>query len=493
MKLAHIIERHASFSPRKVALHFAGEDISYPLLWQRIERATQVLLASGVRAGDRVAWLGLNDPAMLVLLFALARIGAILLPLNHQLAAPEHVAILAHAGVSLLVSDSVHAAAAAALAEAPGRGLLAAAGLGADVGGDAGDSAFLAGEAASPVLLVYTSGTTGRPKGALHTQAGLVWNCVISTHAHELTQDDQVLSVLPMFHVGGLCIQTLPALHAGATVTLQPRFDAAAWLADVAQRRPTLSLMVPATLRAVLDHPGFATIDLSSLKLLAAGSSTISASMIAALHARGVPVCQVYGATETGPVSIYLRREDALQHIGSAGKAGLHVEVQLVNSLGEEVLPGEVGEIWVRAPNLMCAYWQDTDNPAFAQGWFHTGDLARCDRDGFYEVVGRSKDMIISGGENVYPAELENLLADCPKIAEAAVVGEPDARWGEAAVAVVVRKPGAALDAAEVMQLFEGRLARFKHPKRIVFCEALPKTALGKVQKAGLLASIPAQ
>jgi fatty-acyl-CoA synthase len=491
MNLAQIIERHAQFSPQQVAIHAAGEDITYPALWQRIESATGVLLAAGVQPGDRVAWLGFNEPALLVLLFALARVGAILLPLNHRLAAPEHAAILGHAGVSLLVSDSAHAGAAAALAGAQGCRLLPAAGLAADAGGGAG-TGVLAGAYASPVLLVYTSGTTGRPKGALHTQSGLIWNCVISAHAHELTQADHVLSVLPMFHVGGLCIQTLPALHAGATVTLHARFDAAAWLADVARRRPTLSLMVPATLRAVLDHADFSATDLSSLRFLAAGSSTIPASMITAIHARGVPLGQVYGATETGPVSIYLRRADAMQHVGAAGKAGLHVEVKLVNTLGETVAPGEVGEIWVRAPNVMCAYWADADNPAFADGWFHTGDLARCDAAGFYEVVGRSKDMIISGGENVYPAELENLLADCPDILEAAVVGQPDARWGEVVVAVVVRKPGSGLDAAGVQQLFEGRLARFKHPKRIVFCEALPKTALGKVQKAGLLAGFPA-
>ncbi|MDO8371127.1 MAG: AMP-binding protein, partial [Polaromonas sp.] len=219
----------------------------------------------------------------------------------------------------------------------------------------------------------------------------------------------------------------------------------------------------------------------------------IPASMIAAIHARGVPLGQVYGATETGPVSVYLRRADAMQHVGAAGKAGLHVEVKLVNTLGETVTPGEVGEIWVRAPNVMCGYWADADNPAFADGWFHTGDLARCDEAGFYEVVGRSKDMIISGGENVYPAELENLLADCPQILEAAVVGQLDARWGEVVVAVIVKAPGADLDAAQVLQLFEGRLARFKHPKRVLFCEALPKTALGKVQKAGLLTNLEVQ
>ena len=488
MNLASVIAPHAAQTPIRVALHFEGVDISYAALWQRITLAAGQLRAAGVKSGDRVAWLGLNHPDVLVLLFASARLGAILLPMNYRLAAPEHAAILAHAGVSLLVADPIHEEAAAALAAQAGCGFLRASELAGPTLGDG--SLVLEGGADSPVLLVYTSGTSGQPKGVLHTQSGLVWNCVISTHAHELMPDDHVLSALPMFHVGGLCIQTLPALYTGASVTLHSRFDAGAWLADIALRRPSLSLLVPATLRAAIAHPAFAGTDLSSLRMLAAGSSTIPSSMIAAFHARGVPVGQVYGATETGPVSIYLRREDALSHVGSAGQAGLHVEVRLVKETGEEAATGEVGEIWIRGPNLLASYWKDPGNPAFVDGWFHTGDLARCDEAGFYDIVGRSKDMIISGGENVYPAEIENLLADCPKILEAAVVGQPDARWGEVVVAVVVRKPGAVLDTDGVMALFDGKLARFKHPKRIVFCDALPKTALGKVQKAGLLASL---
>lgn len=491
MDLAQIIKRHAQFTPQQVAIHAAGEDISYGALWQRVVRATSVLLKAGLQPGDRVAWLGLNDPAMLVLLFALARVGAILLPLNYRLSGAEHAAILRHAAASLLVTDEPHADAASTLAALSGCAVIHAHELDADSADVR--RPILNNAPGAAALLVYTSGTTGKPKGVLHSQAGLVWNCVIATHAQELTQDDHVLSTLPMFHVGGLCIQTLPALHAGATVTLHPRFEAGAWLADVARRRPTLSLMVPATLRAVLDHPDFAKTDLASLKLLVAGSSTIPASMIAAIHARGLPVGQVYGATETGPVSIYLRREEAMRHAGSAGKAGIHVEVRLVRETGEAAAHGEVGEVWVRAPNLLQGYWADPDNPAFADGWFHTGDLARQNDAGFYEIVGRSKDMIISGGENIYPAEIENLLAECPDILEAAVVGQTDARWGEIVVAVVVRAPGADLDTAQVMQLFDKRLARFKHPKRVVFCDALPKTALGKVQKAGLLAAIAGQ
>jgi len=480
MDLSRLIERHAQFTPARCALHFAGADLSYAELWQRIEDATAALHGAGVRQGERVAYLGLNDPTVLVLLFALARLGAILLPLNFRLAPAEHEAILRHARATLLLTDPVHAVQAAQLEAVVERAAMSIAALSA--GGELSPAA-LCGDDESPVLLVYTSGTTGKPKGALHTQAGLIWNCVMSTHAHDFSAADHVLTVLPLFHVGGLCIQTLPALHAGAMVTLHARFDPGAWLRDVQARRPSMSLLVPAALKAVLEHPDFMRTDLGSLKLLNAGSSVIPESMIAAVHARGVPLCQVYGATETGPVSIYLRREDAVAKAGSAGKAALNVEIRLVDSLGNDVAAGEVGEILVRGKNVMREYWNDPANPAFRDGWFHTGDLAFQDEGGFYRVVGRSKDMIISGGENIYPAELENVLADSAEVVEAAVVGRADARWGEVAVAVVVARPGIALDEAAVLRMFEGRLARFKHPRQVVFVDALPKTALGKVQK----------
>lgn len=487
MDFSRIIERHAQFAPARCAVHCAGEDLTYAGLWCRIEAAGAALHGLGVRQGDRVAYLGLNDPALLVLLFALARLGAILLPLNFRLAPAEHEAILRHAGATFLFADPAHCAQAAHLGGVLGRPALP---LGALDGGGTLPAAAVRGEDDLPLLLVYTSGTTGRPKGALHTQAGLIWNCVMSTHAHDFSPADHVLTVLPLFHVGGLCIQTLPALHAGACVTLHARFDPGAWLREVQARRPSMSLLVPAALKAVLEHPDFMRTDLGSLKLLNAGSSVIPHAMIAAVHARGVPLCQVYGATETGPVSIYLRREDAVARAGSAGKAGLHVEVRLVDEGGADVAPGEVGEILVRGKNVMREYWNDPANPAFRGGWFHSGDLAFLDPDGFYHVVGRSKDMIISGGENVYPAELENLLADVPEVLEAAVVGRPDARWGEVAVAVVVARPGSALDEPAVLRMFEGRLARFKHPRQVVFVETLPKTALGKVQKDVLKAQL---
>jgi fatty-acyl-CoA synthase len=511
--LPSALAHHAAHSPQHIALHFAGQAINYQQLWQRVLVATQTLAAHGVLSGQRVAYLGLNDPAMLVLLIALQRLGAICLPLNYRLAPAELTAILQHADASLLVADSAHADIAATLL--PGLHTVSAALFSGDANStnvvpavapnttpDTSPSAApnLAPyttppetpPATTPALLVYTSGTTGLPKGALHTQAALVANCVISAHAHGLTASDHVLTALPLFHVGGLCIQTLPALFAGATVTLHARFDAAAWLAAVQRQRPSLSLMVPATLRAVLDHPQFGSTNVSSLRMLSAGSSTIPLALITPFHTRGVPVCQIYGATETGPVSIYLQAQHALQHTGSAGLAGLGIAVRLVDEQGNGAAVGAVGELWVQGPNVMQQYWRDADNPAFQNGWFHTGDLAHQDAQGFYTVVGRSKDMIISGGENIYPAELENLLANCPHIADCAVVGQSDARWGEVAVAVIVRQPHATLTEQDVMQLFNGQLARFKHPRRIVFTHSLPKTATGKVQKPQLLAQLSA-
>jgi fatty-acyl-CoA synthase len=489
VNLSRIVAHWAQFRPNAVAVHFAGEDVTWAALWRRVEAATLRLASLGLNKGDRVAYLGYNHPEILVLLFACARLGALLVPLNFRLARAEHEDILAHAEASMLVAEpDFYGSAGAIRQRLPLMRLIALSGTPAgwfawEGPMPTGFEPKLAGTDADPVLIVYTSGTTGKPKGAVHTQSALFWNIVNATLYQDLTSRDHVLTVLPMFHVGGLCIQTLPALHAGATVTIHARFDPGLWLRDVAARRPTLSLLVPATMKAVTTHPAWAKSDLSSLREMNTGSSTVPESLIAPFHARGVPVGQIYGSTETGPVSMYLRAEDARRKVGSAGKPAMHAEIRLVDAEGRDVKPGEVGEIWVRAPNLMSGYWRDSDNPSFRDGWFRSGDLARVDDDGYYWVVGRSKDMIISGGENVYPAELENILADCPDVVEAAVVGVPDPQWGEAVVAAVVRRPGALLDEPAVMKLFEGRLARYKLPRRVAFVDALPKSAIGKVQK----------
>ncbi|WP_137918258.1 AMP-binding protein [Hydrogenophaga sp. 2FB] len=436
----------------------------------------------GLRAGDRVAWLGLNHPAQIALLFALARLGALLVPLNHRLSPAEWATVLQDARPTLLVHDDALSHAAPALAAQTHTAVMSVHGLPLD----GATSTAAVGTADHPALLVYTSGTTGAPKGALHTQGNLLVNMTIAAQVQGMTADDTVLTVLPLFHVGGLCIQTLPALGVGAQVLLHARFDAAATLYALANERPTLTLQVPATLQALTTHADWLGVDLSCLRAIWAGSSLLPAPLIAACHARGVPVCNVYGSTETGPFSIALPPTHAASHLGSCGWPAPGVDVSLRDMHAQPVAEGAVGEVWVRAPNVVQRYWPAL--PACdAEGFFHTGDLAQQAADGSFTVVGRAKDMLISGGENIYPAEIENLLAQHPWVSECAVIGQADPRWGEVVVAVVVLRAAADEHWAAALQTFlDGRLARYKWPRHWHRLDALPKTALGKVQKSTL-------
>jgi fatty-acyl-CoA synthase len=461
--------------PEAAALVAGGRVWTFADLAREVDATVARLRADGVGAGDSVGWLGLNTPAMLAALFACEAIGARFVPLNWRLAAAELAVIAGHAGLQRLhvdealrpLGDAVRALVPLPQPRAPRH-----------VAGD--------------LMLVYTSGTTGRPKGAIHTAAGMVANVDAAIDAQGFDERTRALAVLPLFHVGGLAIQTLPVLAAGGCVLLHERFDPGAWLAAVARDRPTTSLLVPATMRALLEHPAWPATDLSSLAFVNSGSQVVPVPLIEAFHARGVPVAQVWGSTETGPVSIVLRPSEALAHVGSTGRPARGVEMRLVRADGSDAAPGEVGELWVRAPNVMRGYHRDEHPASFRDGWFRSGDLASADAGGFVTVVGRSKEMIISGGENIYPAEIENLLAHHADVAECAVVGVPDARWGEVPVLAVVAREGRRVDEAALRALFDAKLARFKHPRRIVVVEALPKTALGKVQKTALAATLAA-
>ncbi|MFM6985694.1 MAG: class I adenylate-forming enzyme family protein [Hydrogenophaga sp.] len=467
--------------------------------WQSLDRDTlavrvrgcaAALALHGVQAGDRVAWLGLNHPGTLVLLFALARLRAVLVPLNHRLAAAEWQAVLADCKPCLLVHDVPLAEAARALGEAATLPALDWSGL---ERSNAADAPAAHDTPQAPLLLVYTSGTTGRPKAAVHTQANLLANMAMAAAVQGITAADRVLTVLPLFHVGGLCIQTLPALSVGAHVHLFTRFDAGATLRSIARDRHTLTLQVPATLQALTQHADWRHTDLSRLRAVWAGSSLLPPAPLQAFMARGVPVCNVYGSTETGPFSIALPPAHAADHLGSCGWPAPGVQVRLLDEQGAEVPAGQVGEVAVRGPNVADRYWPD--QPVLdADGFFRSGDLAQQAADGSFTVVGRAKDMIISGGENIYPAEIEHLIAQHPLVAECSVVGQPDARWGEAAVAVVVLHGPAAGDewVTPLQAWLDGRLARYKWPRRWVRVDALPRTALGKVQKAALKALLQA-
>jgi fatty-acyl-CoA synthase len=428
------------------------------------EQAEALLDERGVMPREIVAWLALNTPLQLALLDACIARGAVLMPLNWRLADAELALQLRHAGAAHLLHDDAHAARAASLrpALAPG---------GAADGIEPGDA-----------LLVYTSGTTGAPKGALHTADGIAANVAAALEAQGLTAADRVLAVLPMFHVGGLAIQVLPAWRIGAELDIHPRFDPGAWFDAVEQWRPSTTLLVPAVMRALVEHPRWPGADLGSLRFVNSGSQIVPRALIEAFHARGVPVAQVYGATETGPVSLVLRPERARAAAASIGQPALGVRCRLAPD----------GEVLLKAPNLMRRYHRHADTGFDAEGWFHTGDLAVEHPGAGFEIVGRSKELIISGGENIHPAEIEELAAAWPGIADAACIGLADARWGEVPVLAVVLAPGATLDEPALREHLATRLARFKLPRRVVVMPELPKTALGKVRREALAVALAA-
>ena len=496
MDISHWISHWADWQGHKTAVHFEGRDLSYGEMDARVSRLAAMLSGQlGVAKGDRVAHLGYNSPELLELLFACARLGAMLVPLNWRLAPPEHARILQDCDPRAIlaepdffehlnsISDQIPGVTLVAYGETAGwrsyGDLLTAAGT--DAGG---------GEMDDPVTIVYTSGTTGRPKGTLLTQEALFYNAVNAIAAHDITQADHGLTVLPMFHVGGMNIHTTPSIHAGATTTIQARFDPGRTLAAIAVRKPSIFLAVPAMALALMAHADWAKTDLSCLRLAGIGSSAVPAAVLRGFMDRGVPPTQVYGLTESAPMAICLPLGDVETKAGSCGKPVLHTRARIVDDNGAAVATGAAGEILLAGRNLFREYWRNEagTTEAFSGEWFHTGDIGHQDADGYFYVDERKKDVVISGGENIYPAELENILADCPELAESTVIGRPDERWGEIPVACVVRRPGGDIAAMDILALFEGRLARFKHPRRVFFLETLPRNAMGKVEKFTLRA-----
>jgi len=495
MNLSRWIGHWADFQPDKTAIRFEGNDISYAALNGRIQQVA-ALLRDGlsVDRGDRIAFLGLNSPDMLVLLFACARIGAILVPMNWRLAPPEHLYILKNAGAKILFCEEEFAQGIDSIADALTDCRIVA--MDAEFNRLASDAAHDAFDADAgpndPLLIVYTSGTTGRPKGAVLTQHALTVNAANSAAMHDMTNSDVIFTNLPLFHVGGLNIQTTPAFHAGATVILHRRFDPGETMRVIDKEKPSLMILVPAMMSAVMQHPGWNRLDLSCLRALTTGSTTVPLSLIDAYQDRGVPVIQIYGSTETAPIVIHQRIPDAWSNKGSTGRAALHCDAKIIDAAGNTLDADEKGEIAVRGANIMTEYWNDSEatDEVLQDGWFRTGDIGHIDSDGLYYVDDRVKDVVVSGSENIYPAELERVLDRCTDIAESAVVGRSDERWGEVPVAIVVAVEDAHLTRQDVLALFEGELARFKHPRDVVFRKALPRNVMGKVLKYELRATL---
>ncbi len=501
MNLSDWIERHSAFTPEKTAIRFfETSSDGDPLIWNYAQFAKRIRQLArglkhelGVGRGDRVGFLGMNHPDMLVMLFACARLGAMLVPLNWRLVPPEHEYILQNAGMhSLVVEQRFREHTESILCRFPavnfvsldfsGESWKSFASILMESGGD--DLNTHVGYE-NPLLILYTSGTTGKPKGAVLTQNALFWNALNSMHLHEFTSRDHVLSVLPLFHAGPLNIQTTPALYTGKEVTLASRFDPGETLKLIEEMRPTLLLLVPATMQAMLRHPAWGKTDLSSLRMLVTGSSVVPLDLIKAYHQRNIPVGQVYGSTETCPISVYLRTEDAVRKEGSTGKSALHTEVRIVNENGTDQPENVPGELLVRGPNVMREYWGNVQATAAAlhEGWYRTGDIGFQDNEGFIYINDRKNDIIISGGENIYPAELEVILLEKEGVTDAAAVARHDPEWGEVPVVFLVcqsfEKPGK----VEVLSWFNNRIARYKAPRDVYFLDEMPRNSMGKVLK----------
>ena len=491
------IAHHARRRPGKLAVVDLASDraFSYAQFDARISRlAAHLRDACGIARGDRVAVLALNTTDTLEVQFACGRIGAVFLPLNTRLTVPELQFIVGDAAPKLMIHD----AELADIAGEVGRLCRVAAML--RLGANGSYEAAIA--AAAPLeqveemtlddisTIMYTSGTTGQPKGAIITHGMTFWNCVNLGGPAYISPSSVLLTVLPLFHTGGLNCYTNPVLHAGGTVLIMRAFDPGLALALISDPERGINVFfgVPSIYQFMAQHPSFAASDFSRLVIGGVGGAPMPVPLLKVWEARGVALQQGYGMTETSPAVLVLDREDAARKAGSSGKPVLHTEVRIVRPDGAEAGVGELGELWVRGPNITPGYWNrpDANQSSFTDGWLHTGDAARVDDEGFYYIVDRWKDMYISGGENVYPAEVENVLHQLSAIAEAAVIGIPDQQWGEVGAAIVALKPGHALAAAEIQAHCAANLARFKCPRLIHFVDALPRNATGKIHKPTL-------
>lgn len=490
--------RRARIAAGDVALIHEQRQWSYGQVAERVERLRDGLTRLGVRPGDRVAYLGPNHPAFVETMFATMAAGAIFVPLNTRLAPPELAWLLRDAQVRAFVwAESLDATAQAVLELAPTE-LRIVAGAGSPAAGHILEQ-VVAGADPKPVdvpvaqddvaMIMYTSGTTGQPRGVTLTHANLTWNVFHVLIDVDVSQDEVTLVSAPLFHTAALNQTFLPTFVKGGTAVLESTFDPERTLRLIAEHRVTWMFGVPAMFQALTAAPGWADADLSSVRAVEAGGAPVPEELIRDYQARGLTFMQGYGMTEASPGVLFLRAKDSLRKVGSAGPPCFFVDVDVVDNEGRSVPTGAPGEVAVRGPNVMLGYWGDeasTRDVLDRDGWFRSGDIAVRDDEGHLRIVDRKKDMYISGGENVYPAEVENAIHEHPAVADCAVIGVPDDRWGEVGKAFVVPHGGQRLDQAELETFLSGRLARYKIPKSVVCVDELPRTASGKLLKKAL-------
>ncbi len=484
----------------------SGRRFTYAELNQRSNRTANALCQLGVEPGDRVALLLMNGAEYLECFFALAKLGAIVVPLNWRLVPDELAFILKDSGAGVLIYGCEF--------EDAATDLRARGANGTDVGewirlgdvengeGFARSYAELQAAASSEepeiqgadddeLYIMYTSGTTGLPKGAVHTHDTVIWACHTMNATAEGRYRDRYLVSLPLFHAGALT-PVMGNVHRGITNVVMRAFDPLRAWQTIERERVTVMLAVPAMLGFMLQVPGHEKFDFSSLRWCMSGAAPVPVTLIEAFAKLGIEIHQVYGLTESCGPGCLISPEDALAKAGSTGKAFFHTDVRVVNTRGEPVQPGETGEVILRGRHIMKGYWNRPEATAetIRNGWLHSGDLATIDKEGFIYIQDRKKDMIISGGENVYPAEIENVILAHPDVAEVGVIGQPSAKWGESPAAVVV-KSDPSLNEQDVLDHCQGKLARFKLPKRVEFVEEIPRNPSGKILKRVLRDRFP--
>ncbi|GGN22933.1 fatty-acyl-CoA synthase [Actinoplanes campanulatus] len=470
--------RRAAMSPGSTALIFEERRTTYAQLHERTSRLAAALRAAGVRPGDRVAYLGPNHPSLVETMFATWALGAVFVPMNFRLTEPEIEYQLRHSGAVALI----HALPVSL--EVPIKV------------GLPGYEDFLSDLARfdEPVTLddvaciLYTSGTTGHPKGAVLTHGNLVWNCYNLLVCVDVAGDEVTLLSAPLFHVAALNQCLLPTFLKGGTSVIMPGWDVDGCFDAIARYGVTWMFGVSTMFAGLSRSPRWPTADLSSVRCLMTGGAAVPEALIRAYQDRGLAFCQGYGMTETAPGATFLEARESRDHVGSAGLPVFFTDVRCVRPDLTPAPPGEPGEVLVRGPNVTPGYWNGpaATAAAFTDGWFRSGDLAVVGEDGHFRIVDRTKDMYISGGENVYPAEVEAAIFEHPAVAEAAVVGVPDERWGEVGRAFVVPVPGAGLNPGDIPAHLAGRLARYKIPVYVDIVTDLPRTGSGKVRKGPL-------
>lgn len=484
------LKRWAMYSPTAVALvdDASGETITYQQAHARSNRLARYLVEQkGIKTGDRIAVLSTNELDYVLLFFAIQKSGAIMVPLNFRLTPPELQYIVDDAQPTLVIAKMDLSDRIKGYPELSFDGPGGVSELLQDESIDASDP-IMRSDFDSACMILYTSGTTGKPKGAILSNRMLFWNSINTGLRLNLVQQDVTLTFAPFFHTGGWNVLNLPFLHRGAKQIFLKKFDPDRVLQLIEQEKVSIFFGVPTMMEMLRRSSLFDTTDLSSVRYAIVGGEPMPIGLIRAWHDRKVPVRQGYGLTEFGPNVFSLNEEDAERKIGSIGFPNFYIDTRIVDDQGNDVAVGSPGELLLRGPVTMDSYWNNADatSKTIVDGWVYTGDIARKDDDGYFYIVDRKKDMFISGAENVYPAEIEQLLRSHPDIQEVAVIGVPDSKWGEVGMAYIVLKPGTQMDTDAVHAFCDGKLAKFKIPKHARFIAELPKSDAGKILKRAL-------